>query len=142
MWLRVWFKRLTGKWFGRHLDASIAARRRSCKQPEVRPEPDVLEARYAPAMLAALRQMKDLYLDIKLADALREELARLNELQALGMTVLIGQDDGLEGLTALNFPSSPRLSDSQAAESIRRPAKVRAPAICAVQTMRAPSVAG
>jgi hypothetical protein len=141
MWLRFWFKRLTDKWFGRRLAASIAPRRRSRKQPDVRPEPHILEARYTPAMLAALRQLKDMYLDIKLTDALGQELAKLNELQTLGMNVLLAPEAGLEGLSALKLPATPRPARKLAAETIRTPATMRAPAVWSVQTMRAPAAA-
>src|SRR6185437_30137 len=107
MWLRAWFRRLTGKWFGRRLAAHNTPPRPH-KLPDVRPELDVLEARYAPAMLAALRQLKELYLDIKSADVVRQELAKLYELNALDMSVLLAQDGGLEELAGLNLPASPQ----------------------------------
>ncbi len=124
MWLRSWFKRLAGKWFGRRLAASIAPRRRCRKQPAARPELDTLEDRYAPAMLAALRQMKDLYLDIKVTDASVQELAMLNELQSLGLSRVIGQGAGLEGLAALQRPGKPQPAlASRAVETWRPPSR-------------------
>jgi hypothetical protein len=110
MWLRAWFKRVTGKWFGRRLAASIAPRRKARKQPAVRPDLVVLEDRYAPAMLAALRQMKDLYRDIKVTDASLRELAMLNELQSLGLSGIITEGTGLEGLDALGNLEKPQLA--------------------------------
>src|SRR3954470_23670035 len=105
MWLPIWFKRLKSNWFSRRLAASIAPRRRGRRQPAVRPEVDALEDRYAPALRAALGQLKNLYLDIKEADAALHELALLNDLQELNLNRIMPKAASSEELQAPRHPA-------------------------------------
>lgn len=117
--LRSWFKRMTGKRFGRRLARSIAPRRRARPQPAVRPAVNALEDRYAPAILAALGQMKEMCLGIKVADAALEELTRLQELQSLGLSRILTQR-GLKALDALKTPAISQTAPSPEGDSRQR----------------------